>query len=189
MKKQSRSLASNHLDFIDDKTAALLLNTPKSARIILWTIVFFFISAVIWASFAQLDQVTVGQGKVIPSSQLQVVQNLEGGIVEKVLIKVGQHVDKGQKLILLDDTLFQSDYQERNLALAAAKADVARLNALHETVHVDKEKAENNWQKSVVISPQAIVFEPEFLHNHPKLVQRQKIIISMKSLILKTSFQ
>ncbi|GHA46652.1 HlyD family type I secretion periplasmic adaptor subunit [Photobacterium aphoticum] len=174
MKKQSRSLASNHLDFIDDKTAALLLNTPKSARIILWTIVFFFISAVIWASFAQLDQVTVGQGKVIPSSQLQVVQNLEGGIVEKVLIKVGQHVDKGQKLILLDDTLFQSDYQERNLALAAAKADVARLNALHETVHVDKEKAENNWQKSVVISPQAIVFEPEFLHNHPKLVQRQK---------------
>lgn len=174
MKKQSRSLASNHLDFIDDKTAALLLNTPKSARIILWTIVFFFISALIWASFAQLDQVTVGQGKVIPSSQLQVVQNLEGGIVEKVLIKVGQHVDKGQKLILLDDTLFQSDYQERNLALAAAKADVARLNALHETVHVYKDKAVNNWQKSVVISPQVIVFAPEFLHNHPKLVQRQK---------------
>lgn len=174
MKNKERSLASNHLDFVDDKTAALLLNTPKSARVILWTIMVFFFSAIIWAAYANLDQVTVGQGKVIPSSQLQVVQNLEGGIIEKVLINIGQHVKKGQKLILLDDTLFLSDYKERNLALAAAQADVLRLNALHETVHVYKEKAENNWQESVVISPKPIVFGAELMHDHPNLVQRQK---------------
>lgn len=57
-------LTAEELDYVDDKTAALLLNTPHSARIILWVMVAFFILAVTWASWAEIDKVTVGQGKV-----------------------------------------------------------------------------------------------------------------------------
>lgn len=59
-------LTAEELDYVDDKTAALLLNTPHSARIILWVMVAFFILAIIWASWAEIDKVTVGQGKVFP---------------------------------------------------------------------------------------------------------------------------
>ena len=67
-------LSSDELDFVDDKTAALLLNTPNSARLMLWVMVLFFVAAIAWASWAQIDKVTVGQGKVIPSSQIQVAK-------------------------------------------------------------------------------------------------------------------
>ncbi len=72
-------LSNQELDFVDDKTAALLLNTPTNARLMLWVIVLFFAISIGWASWAEIDKVTVGQGKVIPSSQIQIVQNLEGG--------------------------------------------------------------------------------------------------------------
>lgn len=111
-------LSNDELDFVDDKTAALLLNTPNSARLMLWVMVLFFVAAIGWASWAQIDQVTVGQGKVIPSSQIQVVQNLEGGLVKEILVKEGQLVKKGQQLLLIDDTRFRSDYREREQQVA-----------------------------------------------------------------------
>ena len=72
MRKRDKSAstlpASEHLDYIDDKTAALLLSTPKSARVLLWVIIAFLVVTAVWASFAELDKVTVGQGKVILNS-------------------------------------------------------------------------------------------------------------------------
>ncbi|MEF1262859.1 biotin/lipoyl-binding protein, partial [Vibrio harveyi] len=117
-------LSSEELDFVDDKTAALLLNTPNSARLMLWVMVLFFVAAIAWASWAQIDKVTVGQGKVIPSSQIQVVQNLEGGLVKEILVKEGQRVEKGQQLLLIDDTRFRSDFREREQQVANLTASV-----------------------------------------------------------------
>ncbi|WBV64420.1 hypothetical protein PGH43_07450 [Legionella pneumophila 130b] len=54
----------------------------------------FFIVAIIWANYAILDEVTTGQGKVIPSSEVQVIQNLEGGIIQNIFVKEGQIVKK-----------------------------------------------------------------------------------------------
>ncbi|PSW03944.1 HlyD family type I secretion periplasmic adaptor subunit [Photobacterium lipolyticum] len=174
MNKKLNAISISHLDFIDDKTAALLLNTPRSSRIMLWVIILFFIIAIVWASFAKLDKVTVGAGKVIPSSQLQIVQNLEGGIVKQVLVKEGQQIEKNQKLLLIDDTLFRSDFQERVLDLAGSQADSMRLRALLNSVTVDKSMAKTNWQNSVTVTNQTRVFESEFANNHPKLVRRQR---------------
>ena len=70
--------APEHLEFVDDGAAAVLLSTPTRARALLWACFLFFMSAIVWAAWAELDEVTVGQGKVIPSRQLQVIQNLEG---------------------------------------------------------------------------------------------------------------
>ncbi|MFM7970611.1 hypothetical protein ACF2JD_22340 [Aeromonas sp. A-5] len=72
----------------------MLLSTPTGARILLWCCFLFFMSAIVWAAWAELDEVTVGQGKVIPSRQLQVIQNLEGGIVKEIFVKEGDIVEK-----------------------------------------------------------------------------------------------
>ncbi|GAL20757.1 ABC-type protease exporter membrane fusion protein (MFP) family component PrtE/AprE [Vibrio maritimus] len=62
-KKEYNKVSDAELDYIDDKTAALLLNTPTSARIMLWVMLLFFVCAVAWAAWAEIDKVTVGQVK------------------------------------------------------------------------------------------------------------------------------
>ncbi|MEC6796764.1 HlyD family type I secretion periplasmic adaptor subunit [Photobacterium sp. S4TG1] len=173
MSKKNISISTNDLDFVDDKSAALLLNTPKNARIILWVMVLFLFIAIIWASFAKLDKVTTGSGKVIPSSQLQVVQNLEGGIVKQILVKEGQAVKKGQTLLLIDDTQFKSDFEEKTQSLAATHADSLRLNALLTSVTINKNTKNTQWRKSVDVTRLPPVFSAEFKTKHPQLVQRQ----------------
>src|SRR5690606_39232640 len=79
--------------------------------------------------FAVLDEVTVGEGKAIPSSKVQVVQNLEGGIVTEIFAREGQMVDKGATLLRLDDTRFLSNKGESEADRYALTAQVERLSA------------------------------------------------------------
>ncbi|MBE3873047.1 HlyD family type I secretion periplasmic adaptor subunit [Vibrio parahaemolyticus] len=167
-------LSNDELDFVDDKTAALLLNTPNSARLMLWVMVLFFVAAIGWASWAQIDQVTVGQGKVIPSSQIQVVQNLEGGLVKEILVKEGQLVKKGQQLLLIDDTRFRSDYREREQQLANLTASVLQLSASINSVAVNRDFNIQDWEKSVVLDYGKLTFPPVLEETQPQLTQRQK---------------
>ncbi len=71
---EDKKLKQSEFEFVDDKTAAILLNTPSNARILLWILLLFVVIAIAWANWAGIDKVTVGQGKVIPSSQVQVQQ-------------------------------------------------------------------------------------------------------------------
>ncbi|HCG5555556.1 TPA: HlyD family type I secretion periplasmic adaptor subunit [Vibrio parahaemolyticus] len=167
-------LSNDELDFVDDKTAALLLNTPNSARLMLWVMALFFVAAIGWASWAQIDQVTVGQGKVIPSSQIQVVQNLEGGLVKEILVKEGQLVKKGQQLLLIDDTRFRSDYREREQQVANLTASVLQLSASINSVAVNRDFNIQDWEKSVVLDYGKLTFPPVLEETQPQLTQRQK---------------
>lgn len=167
-------LTPNELDYVDDKTAALLLNTPSSARVMLWVMVVFFVLAAIWASWAEIDKVTVGQGKVVPSSQIQVVQNLEGGLVKEILVREGQKVEKGQQLLLIDDTRFRSDYREREQQVANLTASVLQLSASITSVELNEDFDENNWQKSVILNFNKLAFPPVLEETQPNLVARQR---------------
>lgn len=151
-KSSYNKLTPNELDYVDDKTAALLLNTPSSARIMLWVMVIFFVLAGLWASWAEIDKVTVGQGKVVPSSQIQVVQNLEGGLVKEILVREGQKVEKGQQLLLIDDTRFRSDYREREQQVANLTASVLQLSASITSVEINEDFDEKNWQRNVQLN-------------------------------------
>jgi adhesin transport system membrane fusion protein len=106
------------------------LHGPRGfAHLLLVVIAAFFILFFGWASWATLDEVTRGQGRVIPSSQVQVVQNQEGGIVAQILVRDGQIVDRGQILLQIDNIRAASDLREnrkRHLALVGA---LARLRA------------------------------------------------------------
>ena len=167
-------LSTDELDFVDDKTAALLLNTPSSARLMLWVMVFFFITAIAWASWAKIDKVTIGHGKVIPSSQIQVVQNLEGGLVKEILVKEGQQVEKGQQLLLIDDTRFRSDFREREQQVANLTASVLQLSASISSVEVNRDFDTGNWRQSVILDYGKLTFPPLLEEKQPQLAQRQK---------------
>lgn len=83
----------------------------------------------VWANFAQLDEVTVGSGKVTPSSRAQVIDSLDGGIVEQLNVHEGDIVDKGQILAKLDPTRFQSNFGEAQAKVRTLRASAERLQA------------------------------------------------------------
>jgi adhesin transport system membrane fusion protein len=99
------------------------------ASILLWVITALTVSLILWASLATVQEVVQGNGKVIPSSRLQVVSNLEGGIVGEILVKAGDRVKQGQTLLRLDDTATNADFARSDTSLDALQARAARLEA------------------------------------------------------------
>jgi len=120
---------TDDVNYMSSTHAVLVQTTPSGARVIIWAMLLFIIVAVIWASFATLDEVTRGSGKVIPSGQVQVIQNLEGGIVSSVAVREGQVVQKGDMLLRIDNTRFMSSLRENTQNYLSLKAKSARLKA------------------------------------------------------------
>lgn len=116
-------------EFMPELAGASLQDSPRRSRIIVWLTAGLIICALLWANFAVLDEVTMGEGKAIPSSKVQVIQNLEGGIVTQIYVREGQMVDKGDKLLQLDDTRFRSNKGESEVDRYALTAQVERLSA------------------------------------------------------------
>lgn len=108
---------------------ALMEDAPRVVRLTIWAIIGFFVFLLLWANFAVIDEVTKGDGKAIPSSKLQKIQNLEGGIVSELFVKEGQIVEAGAPLIRLDDTRFVSNAGETEADRQAMLLRVERLSA------------------------------------------------------------
>src|SRR3989337_1455250 len=117
------------IDYMGETAAAALQGPPRYAHVLLWGALAFVIAFIVWAGYANIGETTVGDGKVIPSSQIQVVQNLEGGIVSDIKVKVGDIVRKNQVLMLIDDTRYASSFQENKAKNDALTAKIARLSA------------------------------------------------------------
>ncbi|MCV6614352.1 MAG: HlyD family type I secretion periplasmic adaptor subunit, partial [Cellvibrionaceae bacterium] len=120
-------LIQEDLDYMSSAAAAVLQQSPRGGQQLLWAICIFFVVAVVWASLAYVDEFTRGEGKVIPSSHVQVVQNLEGGIVAEIYVREGQIVEAGQELLRIDDTQFSSSLREADVTLEQLKAKATRL--------------------------------------------------------------
>lgn len=103
---------------------------PKTASsMLLWGMAAFFLIAILWATFTQLDRTVHAAGRIVPGSRLQVISNLEGGIVSQILVKAGDLVKKGQTLVLLDRTLAGSELGAGESQANSLSAKVARLEA------------------------------------------------------------
>lgn len=122
-------MTNKKLGIIQDSSPDTLKETNIFSHLILWTILIGLFICFIWAKYAVLDEVTAGEGKVIPSSQIQVVQNLEGGVIEEIYVKQGNIVKKGQILMRIDDTLFSSKYNELQKKLDDLEIELTRLQA------------------------------------------------------------
>jgi len=124
-----RRLPAPDPDLATDIRTTLLFQNPRGGRMIIWLTGLFFLFFLAWTALSEIDEVTRGDGKVIPSQQIQVVQNLEGGILSKLLIHVGDIVEKDQLLLEIDKTRFSAPYQESRISYLALKAQIARLEA------------------------------------------------------------
>ncbi|HEX8593402.1 MAG TPA: HlyD family type I secretion periplasmic adaptor subunit [Pseudomonas sp.] len=117
------------LEFMPYRAGALSQDGSGTARVTVWVIGALIVTALIWAKFAVLEEVTMGDGKAIPSSKVQVIQNLEGGIVTEIFVREGQMVNKGETLLRLDDTRFRSNKGESEVDRYTLTAQVERLSA------------------------------------------------------------
>lgn len=121
-------------DSLDDQPLpevekALIDDAPRIVRLTIWGVIGFFVFMLLWAHFAIIDEVTKGEGKAIPSSRIQKIQNLEGGIVAQIYVHEGQIVEAGAPLIRLDDTRFASNVGETEAERVSMELRVERLSA------------------------------------------------------------
>jgi adhesin transport system membrane fusion protein len=116
-------------EFMPEVAGVAAQDSPRGSRITVWIAAALIVSALVWAKFAVLQEVTMGEGKAIPSSKVQVIQNLEGGIVTEIFVREGQIVNKGDTLLRLDDTRFLSNKGESEVDKYTLMAQVDRLSA------------------------------------------------------------
>lgn len=126
---KKRPISQSDLEYLTDRNAALMLKAPRGGRIILWVVFIFVICALVWANYTSLDEVTVGEGKVIPSSQVQQIQNLEGGILKAINVQVGQVVDSGEILMTIENTEALSTLREQQAEVINLQVRAVRLQA------------------------------------------------------------
>lgn len=107
----------------------LLSATHPVFRPLMWTILFTVGAFIAWAIWAELDEVTRGDGRVVPFSRIQKIQSLEGGILDRLLVGEGDMVRAGQPVVRLDETRFRTAYQETVNQAQALRATIARLDA------------------------------------------------------------
>ena len=117
-------------DWRSDADWAVLQQEPLRARALLRISAVVIVLLILWAAFAEIDEVTRGQGKVVPTSQVQIVQSVDGGVVELIAVKEGQVVEPGQLLFRVDPTRFKSNMMESRSAQLALQAKALRLEAL-----------------------------------------------------------
>lgn len=107
----------------------LLAVTHPVYRPLLWLLLACILIAIAWAAWAELDEVTRGDGRVVPYSRIQKIQSLEGGILDRLLVKEGDLVEVGQPLVRLDETRFLTNVQESTNQADGLRAAIARLDA------------------------------------------------------------
>lgn len=146
-------ISQNDLEYLTNRNAALMLKTPRGGRIILWVIFIFITAALVWANYTELDEVTVGEGRVIPSSQVQQIQNLEGGILKEINVKVGQVVDNGQVLMTIENTEALSSLREQQAESVNLQVRATRLQA-----------------ESYGVKPE---FDSDIMKENPQVVNRE----------------
>jgi len=92
-------------------------------------IVVFFVSVIVWSFWAELDQVSRAPGSIIPTGRIQVIQSTDGGQIERIFVREGDIVKKGQLLVQLDDIKLQASVGEAEGKVASLMSSMARINA------------------------------------------------------------
>lgn len=161
--------------FANDIRAAAELNTPKTARMLLAATMALFVAFVLWAHFAVLDEVKRGNGRVIPARQIQIIQSLEGGIIEQILVHEGTIVQQGQPLMRINDTKFASEFGEVRERRAAVAARVARLQA--EAQGLSKLTFPDDLNKS---APQAVATEKSVFETRARKIAQDIDVLTQQ---------
>ncbi|MCK9337483.1 MAG: HlyD family type I secretion periplasmic adaptor subunit [Arcobacteraceae bacterium] len=126
---KKKSLTPKDYEYMHSLSGAVLEMTPKWLLIVLYFWVGTISVFLLWASFAYVDEIARGDGAIIPSGHNQMIQNLEGGIIEEILVKEGDEVEKGEVLLKIDNQKSQSSFSTSNIKANSLKAKISRLTA------------------------------------------------------------
>lgn len=174
------------VDFLPDYHYAIRGEANQSAYLISAAIVVFVALFLFWANRAVLDEVTRGEARVVPSSKIQVVQNLEGGIVSELLISDGQIVEKGDVLLRISNTKAESDYRDSRSQYLTLNAMIARLEAegfdspLQFSKEVMAEAPETADSERALYKAQIQQFKSQIAVLSDLLTQRQQEIVELR---------
>ena len=117
----------NDIEFMEPIAAANFRREEKFAPILLYATGLFIVIFILWAHYAEIDELTRAEGRVIPSSQIQRIDHLEGGIIEEIFVKEGDIVEKGQVLLKIDNTQASARLQEGENLYYRYLSEVKRL--------------------------------------------------------------
>lgn len=153
----------------DEAQAARMEQAPLRARRLLWGAVAIVVLLVIWSAYAEIDEVTRGQGRVIPSGQVQVIQAVDGGVISAILTAEGQVVAPGQTLLKIDPVRFLASLRENQAQTQPLEIRAERLKALSET--------------------RAFAPSPELVSAAPELVERERTLFRSSQEALASQLQ
>ncbi len=129
MLKKPTLIKEEDIEFMSSLSQAALEKPTFKSQLVIWVVFAVLIFLITWANYAELDEIIRGEGKVVPSTQVQLVQNLEGGIVSQIFVHSGDRVKKGQILVKLDNTQFISTFGETQTQEYDLNARAERLRA------------------------------------------------------------
>jgi len=155
----------------DDVYGAMLTEVPSLHRLTIWAMAALLLCFILWSSFASLDQVTSGSGKIIPSSQVQIIQSLDGGVLEKLFVQEGMQVTKGQPIAKINDTRFRSDFAEQKQEVDSLRANVIRLRAELSSILIGKN---DDWKLQLELTKQVPQYPEDLNVNAELMVKRQQ---------------
>ncbi len=101
----------------------------KQPKIFLITVLFLLVGLVAWSCFADMDTVVRAEGRVVPLERSQLIQHLEGGVIDEVVIAEGSIVKRGDLLMRVGDQLGSSGLNEKKVRILALRARIERLSA------------------------------------------------------------
>ncbi len=158
------------------------------AQAIVRAAVLMVVVLLVWASLAHVQEVTRGEGKVIPSKQLQIVQSLDGGVVSEILVREGQVVDAGQLLLKIDETRATSGVRESAAQGFALRARQARLRALAEGSAFVAPAMRNEAEEGRILTEERSLYDAKMNElrnllgiNQQQLQQRQQELSEMRA--------
>ncbi|WP_271271381.1 HlyD family type I secretion periplasmic adaptor subunit [Aliamphritea hakodatensis] len=122
----------DNLNWLEDADRAMLEQDPVKTRKLLYVIILVVISLITWSAYAQIDEVTRGEARVIPSRQVQIIQSQDGGVVTELAVAEGDIVEPGQLLVKLDATRSVASFRENRAELIALQVKAERLRSVAE---------------------------------------------------------
>ena len=179
--------AEDQQGFAADTDYAILQQEPLRARVLLRTVFVAFAIALMWAAVSRIDEVTRGEGKVIPSRQLQVLQSLDGGVVSEILVREGDVVQPEQILLRIDQTRFASSVRESRVQYTALVAKAARLRALAEgaaftvPAEIEKEDPKTVQEERALYESRRSELETTTSIAQQQLSQRQQELVEVRA--------
>lgn len=163
--------------FSNDARAAAERDVPVVLSTLILVFGLLIAAFVIWANAAELEEVTNGQGKIIPAQQVQVVQSLEGGIIAELLVGEGDIVEEGQLLIRLNDVTSLSDLGEFAEQRLTNLARAARLTA------------EADGLSEIAFPSDVIEEAPELIQSETALYQSRREALASEKEVLRPQLQ